>query len=123
MKANWKVLLLTGPAIPEIGRDTHFVHNTNFTFTIISQPDHVFTFVTFRLKEPVIWPRRMFYTAQDAEQLAETVASYPVCESLLFGELWRKRERASLVNVEGGVLDKWHCGRIVLAGDAAHKVC
>lgn len=65
----------------------------------------------------------MFYTAQDAEQLAETVASYPVCESLLFGELWRKRERASLVNVEEGVLDKWHFGRIVLAGDAAHKVC
>ncbi|KAI1649192.1 FAD binding domain protein [Daldinia loculata] len=103
MKANWKVLLLTGPAMPEIGH-------------------HVFTFVTFRLKEPVIWPRRMFYTAQDAEQLAETVASYPVCESLLFGELWRKRERASLVNVEEGVLDKWHFGRIVLAGDAAHKV-
>ncbi|KAI1657308.1 FAD binding domain protein [Daldinia decipiens] len=121
MKANWKVLILVGPTMPEIGRDTHFVHNTHFSFTVISQPDHVFTFVTFRLKEPVIWPRRMFYTAQDAEHLAETVASYPVCESLLFGELWRKRERASLVNIEEGVLNKWHCGRIVLAGDAAHK--
>ncbi|KAI0108423.1 hypothetical protein F4814DRAFT_427909 [Daldinia grandis] len=51
------------------------------------------------------------------------MVSYPVCESLPFRELWHKREHASLVNIEEGVLDKWHCARIVLAGDTAHKVC
>ena len=43
-------------------------------------------------------------------------------DTLVFGEVWKRRIRASIVNLEEGVLDHWYHGRIVLAGDSAHKV-
>jgi hypothetical protein len=46
----------------------------------------------------------------------------PIFENLVFGDIWRKRYRAQIVDIEEGVLSKWHFGRTVLVGDAAHKV-
>lgn len=58
----------------------------------------------------------------DAERLATRVKDHPVSDSLLFGEVWNSRTRAQLVSLEEGVLKHWHSGRMVLAGDAVHKV-
>ena len=58
----------------------------------------------------------------DAERLAEKVKDHPVSDSLLFGEVWDSRTRAQLVSIEEGVFKHWYSGRMVLAGDSAHKV-
>ncbi|OTA86299.1 hypothetical protein M434DRAFT_24241 [Hypoxylon sp. CO27-5] len=123
IKANWKCLTGTGPAAPELGQhDSTVVFNEHYSFSTMTQPDRTFWGVYFRLKSLVIWPRQQHYTAEDAERLAHSIADNPVTESLLFGDLWRKRERAVVVNIEQGMLDHWHWGRIVLAGDSVHKV-
>jgi len=98
------------------------VHNNRYSFLTLSQPDQVFFFVFFRLEKPFTWPKRERYSDAEAEELAASVASHPISESLVFGELWKKRSRGALISVEEGVLDHWHHGRIVLAGDSAHKV-
>ena len=57
--------------------------------------------------------------------LAEKYLYHPVSENgaINFGDLWRTRKRAKLVDLEEGVLDKWHYGgRVVLVGDSAHKM-
>jgi FAD dependent monooxygenase len=46
----------------------------------------------------------------------------PITENITFGDLWKTKTRHGLIAIEEGVLDKWHAGRIVLVGDAAHKV-
>lgn len=89
-----------------------------FTMT----PEFGYFFVFFRLDEPCTWPSRPRYTDHDAEELAARIASHPVSDTMVFGEVWKHRIRASVVNLEEGVLDHWYHGRIVLAGDSAHKV-
>ncbi|KAI9730796.1 MAG: hypothetical protein M1818_008076 [Claussenomyces sp. TS43310] len=122
-KTCWKSLIGVAPGIPELGeRDLTVVSNTGHSFLALAQPDKVYFFFIVKIDKPFTWPKRASYTDEDAEALAESLAEHPVSNSLLFGELWKRRIRGSLVNLEEGVLDHWHHGRIVLAGDSAHKV-
>ncbi|KAK4240606.1 hypothetical protein C8A03DRAFT_13092 [Achaetomium macrosporum] len=123
MKTRWKSLIGVAPGIPELGeRDLTVVYNKGHSVLALSQPDRVYFFFIFRVDDPFAWPKRARYTDQDAEDLAQRFADHPVSNSMVFGELWKRRIRGSLVPLEEGVLDHWHHGRIVLAGDAAHKV-
>ncbi|KAK2624713.1 hypothetical protein QTJ16_005906 [Diplocarpon rosae] len=121
MSTQWKALIGVAP-IHTNTSDMTVIHNNRYSFLTLSQPGRVFFFVFFRLAKPRYWPEREYYSDLQAEELAATVASHPISESLAFGELWKKRSRGALISVEEGVLDHWHYGRIVLAGDSAHKV-
>lgn len=59
---------------------------------------------------------------REMDVFAESVADHPVSDSIVFGELWKKRDRAILVGLEEGVLQHWYHDRIVLVGDSVHKV-
>jgi 2-polyprenyl-6-methoxyphenol hydroxylase-like FAD-dependent oxidoreductase len=112
-----------GPAAPELGeRDMTVVHADRYSFLFLTQPDKLFFFVFFRLEHEFRWPERRRYTDADAEALAASVASHPICETLVFGEIWQKRIRGSLISLEEGILQHWSHGRIALAGDSVHKV-
>lgn len=88
----------------------------------MTQPDRAFFFVFIRLDKTYHWPAFPRYTAEDVEREAARVADLPINDTVLFGELWARRLRGELVNLEEGVFAHWHAGRVVLAGDAAHKV-
>ncbi|RYP71295.1 hypothetical protein DL771_004872 [Monosporascus sp. 5C6A] len=123
IKTRWKCLVGMGPATPELGeRDMTAVFDKGISFLCITQPTETFWFVFFRLDKEFSWPKRNRYTAHDAEAAAASVADHPVSESLVFGELWKRRDRASMLDLEEGVLDHWFYDRIVLAGDCVHKV-
>lgn len=113
-----------GPSAPALGqRDMTVVHNHGYSFLALTQPDCVFWFAFFRLDRPSSWPQREHYTNDDAEELAQSVASHAVAEGMVFGELWKDKYRGMLIPIEEGLLEHWFHGRIVLAGDCAHKVC
>ena len=108
--------------IPEMGLDLNVVHNDNYSHLYIMRPEAGYFFVHFKLDEPVTYPNRSRYTDEDMEKLANSIANHPMSDTLVFGEVWKRRIRASIVNLEEGVLNHWYHGRIVLAGDSAHKV-
>lgn len=120
---GWSCLIGMGPRSPAMGdRTMTCVHDRGYSFLILTQPEKVFFFVFFRLKKPFTWPNRKRYTDEDANGAAAKVADHPISETTVFGELWEKRTRGSLISLEEGILQHWHFGRIVLAGDSAHKV-
>ncbi|RFU78064.1 fad binding domain-containing [Trichoderma arundinaceum] len=123
LKTCWKTLALTTPPIPELG-DSYLTvtYNNGITFLATSQPHAVYFFVIFTLDKPFTWPHRERYTEEDAQKLANLVIDRPVTEELLFGEVWRRRTRSAVISLEECVMEHWHHGRIVLAGDAVHKV-
>ncbi|KAI0886564.1 FAD binding domain protein [Annulohypoxylon maeteangense] len=123
LTTTFKSLLVVTPAIPELGhRDLITTYNKGFTFLATSQPNAVYLFVIFRNDQPFSWPKQEKFTDEDAETLAEIVADKPVTDQILFGEIWKRRIRASVISLEEGVMEHWHHGRIVLAGDAVHKL-
>lgn len=123
IKTRWKSLIGVTPNIPELGdRDVTVVNGTGRSLLALAQPDRAYFFFIFRVDEPFTWPKRANYTDQDAEDLAQQFADHPVSDTLVFGELWKRRTRGALIPLEEGVLSHWHHGRIVLAGDSAHKV-
>lgn len=63
------------------------------------------------------------YTPEDAQTLCESLAHLQVTPSLKFGDLYNNRTVALKIAVEEGVAKRWNTDRVVIAGDAAHKVC
>jgi 2-polyprenyl-6-methoxyphenol hydroxylase-like FAD-dependent oxidoreductase len=122
-RTDWKAVVGVAPPVDGLGqRDMTSVSSKGHTFISFSQPDRIYFFFIFAVKEPYTWPRRPNPADEDAEALAESVADHPISETTVFGELWKKRYRGQLIYLEDGVLNHWHAGRIVLAGDAVHKV-
>ncbi|KAK8062459.1 hypothetical protein PG997_014556 [Apiospora hydei] len=121
LKTSWKTLIFITPGIPALGeRDLTVTYNDGFTFLVTSQPDAVYFFVIFRREKPLTWPKREYHTEADVEKLAAQVIDKPVTDQLMFGEVWKRRTRASVVSLEEYVLEHWHHGRIVLAGAPEH---
>jgi 2-polyprenyl-6-methoxyphenol hydroxylase-like FAD-dependent oxidoreductase len=82
----------------------------------------IFFFVFMKQDKTYQWPALPKFTKADMHNQAAALAHLPVNDNVLFGELWANHIRADLINVEEGVFKHWHAGRIVLVGDAAHKV-
>lgn len=122
ISTQWKCLLGFGPGEPSMKNELSVVYNKGHSFLLGTQPKRCFYFVFQRVKEPWTRYNRPRYSQEDAEKMASEVADMPVSESMVFGELWRKRWRGALVDIEEGVLSRWHYGRTVLVGDTAHKV-
>ena len=56
------------------------------------------------------------------EAVVGKILECPITETVVFGELWKRRFKAQMISLEEGVLEHWFFGRIILAGDAIHKV-
>ncbi|KAJ6153527.1 hypothetical protein N7470_006486 [Penicillium chermesinum] len=88
---------------------------------ILTQPQLIFYFVFIKLGQTYRWPSLPTYTAEDMHAEAAKIAALPINDNLTFGQIWKKRLRGDLINIEEGVFKHWHSNRIVLLGDAAHK--
>ncbi|KAI4279288.1 MAG: hypothetical protein L6R38_005070 [Xanthoria sp. 2 TBL-2021] len=119
---QWKCLLGFGPGEPQMKNELSVVYNKGYSFLLGTQPRRCFYFVFQRVKEPWTRYNRPRYSQEDAGKMAADVADMPVSETMAFGELWRRHWRGAVVDIEEGVLSRWHYGRTVLVGDTAHKI-
>ncbi|OOQ83533.1 FAD binding domain protein [Penicillium brasilianum] len=90
--------------------------------TLPGQKKYTFWFVFFKNPQRLHWPSRPRWSNADAEQRARECADCPISRTQVFGELWKTRIRGELVNVEEGLFNHMYFGRVVLAGDAVHKM-
>lgn len=102
--------------------DVNMCHNKGLSFFISTQPQGIYWAVFIQTERETRWPTRVRYTDTDVQETAARLMDIPITATVLFGELWNSRTKAGLVPLEEGVLDNWHSGRIVLVGDAIHKV-
>lgn len=65
---------------------------------------------------------RSYFGQNDAEGAVKDFLDVPVAENITFGDLWKKKNMGGAANFDEGVLRWWHWNRMVLVGDAAHKV-
>jgi 2-polyprenyl-6-methoxyphenol hydroxylase-like FAD-dependent oxidoreductase len=67
------------------------------------------------------------YTVEDQDALAQRYADvkFPgrnADEWVTFGDVWAQKKWSAMADLEEGIVARWHEGRSVLLGDAAHKM-
>ncbi|KAI1418987.1 hypothetical protein F5Y12DRAFT_357596 [Xylaria sp. FL1777] len=75
-----------------------------------------------RLDEQTSEKRR--FTSEEVDNFAQELSDLTIFPGIKLKEIWPLREQANavLLNQEEGLAKKWHHGRIVIVGDAAHKM-
>lgn len=82
--------------------------------------DRTWFFVYSALDTPT--RERVKYTQKDADEYAERVGDLHVTENMRFRDVYAQKFACGFTNLEEGVMKQWSWGRIVLAGDSAHKI-
>ncbi|KAJ4323558.1 hypothetical protein N0V84_004299 [Fusarium piperis] len=101
---------------------TSETHGPGATTQLFSGPDTTVMGLYERLEKPT--RNRARYTEEDQYALVERWGHLPLAPGgkLTLKEAFSRRTQSGLVNLEEGVVKHWSWdGRIVLAGDAAHK--
>ncbi|KAF5570493.1 FAD binding domain-containing protein [Fusarium phyllophilum] len=125
MVTQYNAIVMASSPVPGIGaHDMEITSNDKYSFLLLCQPEWISIIVHSKLPEDqqCTWPTRRRYTEADMEALVGKISERPVTDTVVFGELWKRRLKAQMISLEEGVLEHWTSGRIVLAGDAVHKV-
>lgn len=78
-------------------------------------------FLYEKLPEPT--KERTSYTSEDVEAMGNRFAEYPITDNLKVKDVFPDRITGGMSDLQEGICNNWGWGRIVLAGDAIHKVC
>ncbi|KAI8947548.1 hypothetical protein F4801DRAFT_560155 [Xylaria longipes] len=84
--------------------------------------DTMYFTVLKRLEGPAT--EKTKFTPEDVDKFAEEMSDVTIFPGIKLKEIWPRRESANVVllHQEEGVAEKWYHGRVVIVGDAAHKM-
>jgi 2-polyprenyl-6-methoxyphenol hydroxylase-like FAD-dependent oxidoreductase len=115
-----------GVADPVPGMPTdksHLCFNSGHSAIVISGiRGRIFWFKFEKLDKKYYVPDIPRFTKDDARRTIEKRLKVPITETVLFEEIWKRTTNFDMVSLEEGLFEHWHCGRMVIIGDAAHKV-
>lgn len=95
-------------------------HGSGNCMQLFIGQDRAWFFVYSALQTPTREPAR--YTQQDADEYASVRGDLHLTPTMRLRDVYAKKHASGLTNLEEGVMKHWGWGRIVLAGDAAHKI-
>ncbi|KAI0390743.1 FAD binding domain-containing protein [Xylariaceae sp. FL0594] len=95
-------------------------HGAHFSVQHITSNNRAWFFLYERLERPT--RGRATYTPNDAAAMVERLGDVHIGRRLRIRDMYAQRDRCGMANLEEGILDHWSWERLVLVGDAAHKV-
>jgi len=120
--AYYKCMWGTVPIPPGLSPGDHLDCHSDLGVSsmFLTGRDRGWFFMFSRLDKPT--QERKDYTEEDKEAYATELAELPMGPGLKFKDIWHTRYSAGMSNLDEGVLDHWSWNRVVLMGDAVHKV-
>jgi 2-polyprenyl-6-methoxyphenol hydroxylase-like FAD-dependent oxidoreductase len=109
-------------SLPGLGpADVHICLGEDTTRLLFTQRGRALWALTYKdeYSQP---PKRFRPDKKEQDDIAHRFKDLKITENLTFGQLYKKKTHSGVLNIEEGILEKWHAGRIVLVGDSAHKV-
>ncbi|RYP28807.1 hypothetical protein DL767_007025 [Monosporascus sp. MG133] len=125
IKCNWITLFgistLRDPRITPGSANTTFRHGMSYG-VLSGGNGRNYYFLNKSLPRELKGREIPRYTEANRDDLAKEHWNDFVQHDIRFGDLFESSVRAVLVPLEGYVFPKWHFGRIITLGDAAHKL-
>jgi 2-polyprenyl-6-methoxyphenol hydroxylase-like FAD-dependent oxidoreductase len=109
-------------SLPGLGpADVHVVLGEGTTRLLFTQNGLALWALTYKdeYSQP---PKRFQPDKKEQDEIARRFKDLKITENITFGHLYKSKTHSGILNIEEGILEKWHAGRIVLVGDSAHKV-
>ena len=101
----------------------HITYNQQkSSIVILSTRRKKFWFLILKHCKKHYAPQIPRYSAEDAEAAILENKDLHVTTRTTIAELWAHRTKFTMVSLEEAVFERWHEGRLVLLGDAVHKV-
>lgn len=117
---EYKTMWCSGPRRYEYAPGDHNItHGETASLQFLNSSNRSWVFLYEKLDGAS--GERTRYTEADMEAFAAKHAEMPVGDRARFRDLFRHRTGAGMADLEEGVLKQWSGGRVVLAGDSAHK--
>ncbi|THY13930.1 hypothetical protein D6D00_09988 [Aureobasidium pullulans] len=82
----------------------------------------VFWFVFEDLGEELPYEKTPRFKDDDIEATCQSVIHLKLTEEIEFGDIYARKTVATKIALEEGVAETWHHDRLVIVGDAAHKI-
>ncbi|PKS05449.1 hypothetical protein jhhlp_008825 [Lomentospora prolificans] len=123
LTASFRGIFACGPLVPGLVPGEMIERNKGAVSSqLLTTKDSVVWFFYQRMDNTTT--KRSYYSDSDMEKLAEEFKDFSVVEdgSVRLGDLWKSRKRATMADLEEGIMEKWFRGRVVLVGDAVHKM-
>ncbi|KAL7272110.1 hypothetical protein RUND412_005105 [Rhizina undulata] len=99
------------------------IYNDKFSFlTATGVSARLYWFLFVKMDKKYCAPNIPRFTEADCEQMAQKYFKSKITETTTFEDCWNNRIAATLTALEEHVFSRWHFGRMVFMGDAAHKV-
>lgn len=100
-------------------------HDSGIVFMILCSQDTAFWLITHRKDKGA--PDGQKYSQEDIQALVNRYENHSVApgKKVTFGDLWRTRNAdpgPGMYDYHEGIAERWYNGRVVLVGDAAHKM-
>lgn len=124
MKTQFASVYGISPPVEGIGEGECFsVYRRGATILIFTGRDAaIFWFVFEDLGQQYTLSSTPKYTRDDVDAVCRSVAHLPITPTVSFGDVYAARSVAMKVPLEEGIAPTWHTDRLVIVGDAAHKV-
>lgn len=120
---SYRCFWIRFPVLPNIKvGDATETHGPTITTQFFVGKDSAVVGIYEKLEEPTREPRR--YTSADEQPFVEKWGHLPLTKGgqLTLGQAYAQKMQSGFINLEEGVVKHWSWGgRMVLAGDAAHK--
>ncbi|OCK78222.1 FAD/NAD(P)-binding domain-containing protein [Lepidopterella palustris CBS 459.81] len=89
---------------------------------IVSTRKRKFWFLIVKHDKRYYTPNIPRFTPADTEAIIHKNSDIRVTERTTLGDLWKHRSKCSMVSLEEVMFNRWYEDRLVLLGDAVHKV-
>lgn len=125
MSSTYTCLFGSSPDVPRIRNNAFYmVINERRSYLILPSRDGITYWFCFVQNEKVIpGPYGRRFSAEDEQKILNKYLNDHMADGVTFADFYRLKKRSALLTLEEGVMKHWSSGRIVLVGDAAHKVC
>lgn len=111
-------------AVPGENRWEHIIrYNENFCFLFFpASGTDLFFNIIYKLKQKYMYPNIPRFTQDEAIEVCESVADFPVWNDVKFGDIWEQRLNFALVPLEEHMFRNWHHRRMICVGDSVSKM-